>query len=133
MSNTVKTFYDICNEDFGTLVKYVAMDNNGEVYGYSVEPTVGDSMWVWGGGICIYLGTVDVGGLDWRRTLLKVGSPLYRAAALMLEEVRTMRCPPKDNAPAFDLEAALAGAPVKLRGGGKAYIRYIEREYETDF
>lgn len=132
MGNTEITFDGICNEDFGSLVKYVAMDNDGEVYGYSVEPTVGDSMWV-GGGICLYLGTVDVGGLDWRHTLLKVGSPLFRKAALMLEEVRTMGRPRKENTPAFDLEAALAGAPVKLRGGGKAYIRFVEREYETDF
>src|SRR5699024_428479 len=132
MSNAEKRLIDVYNKGLVTRAKNIAMDGGGEGYAYEEKPKCGEYLWG-GGGECIYLGTVDVGGLDWRRTLLKVGSPLYREAALMFEEVRTMERPRKENTPAFDLEAALAGAPVKLRGGGKAYIRFVEREYETDY
>ena len=33
----------------------------------------------------------------------------------------------------FNLEAALAGEPVKLRSGAKAYIRHHETEVETPY
>src|SRR5690625_3512402 len=132
MSNIENAFNDICNQALRTWVKYIAMDSDGMIYGYEKEPSIGDSWWDTDGK-CKYLGAVDVGGLDWRRTLLEVGPTFPREVAFMVEEVREWGRPPKVNAPAFDLEAALAGAPVKLRGGGKAYIRFIEREYETDF
>jgi len=132
MSNTENAFNDICNQALRTWVKYIAMDSDGMIYGYEKEPMIRDSLWDTNGR-CICLGAVDVGGLDWRRTLLEVGSTFFREVAFMLEEVRELGRPRKENTPAFDLEAALAGAPVKLRGGGKAYIRHIEREYETDF
>ena len=133
MSNTDNTFNDVCNQALRSWVKYIAMDSDGMVYGYEEEPTCGVKYWWSGDGSkYIYLGAVDVGDLDWRRTLLEVGSTFSREVALMLEEVRTMGRPLKENTPAFDLEAALAGAPVKLRGGGKAYIRHIEREYKVN-
>src|SRR5699024_6858621 len=114
-------------------VKYIAMDSDGMVYGYEEEPTCGVKYWWSGDGSKdIYLGAVDVGDLDWRRTLLEVGSTFSREVALMLEEARKLGRPLKESTPVFDLEAALAGAPVKLRGGGKAYIRFVERVYETD-
>lgn len=134
MINTAKTFDEVFNVASRVGVKYIAMDSDGMVYGYEEEPKSGDKFWWSGDGSkYIYLGAVDVGGLDWRHTLLDVGSTFSRDVAEVLEEVRTTGTPPKENTPAFDLEEALAGAPVKLRGGGKAYIRFVERVYETDY
>src|SRR5699024_1961543 len=132
MSNTEKTLIDVYNKALVTRAKYVAMDGGGEVYGYEEKPKCGEYHWG-GGGECIDFETVDVGSVDWRRTLLEMGSASSREVVRILEEVRTMERPRKENTPSFDLEAALAGAPVKLRGGGKAYIRFVEREYETDY
>src|SRR5690625_3107317 len=117
MRNTENTFNDICNQDLRSWVKYIAMDSDGAVYGYEEKPKCGVYLWD-GGGECKYLGTVDVGGLDWRRTLLEMGSASSREVVRILEEVRAMGRPHEDHAPTFDLEAALEGAPVKLRGGG---------------
>ena len=135
MRNTEKTLIDVYNKALVTRAKYIAMDSDGVVYGYEEEPIKSGSYWWWAGvdSKYVYLGTVDVGGLDWRHTMLEVWTPSYDRDVRTLEEVRTMGRPNEANAPAFDLEEALADAPVKLRGGGKAYIRFFERVYETDY
>lgn len=82
------TFIDLFVVAVETWTKYIAMDSDGVVYGYDEKPRLGDHRWFGDGSNSIYLGTVDVGGLDWKCTLLEVGASGARRAALDLEEKR---------------------------------------------
>jgi hypothetical protein len=56
-------------------ITYIAVDSNGEVYGYTHHPIKGALMW---GGECAegslaaYIGTVDLQGMHWTDTLVEV-------------------------------------------------------------
>src|SRR5699024_11013443 len=76
------TFIDLYDAAVGTWAKYIAMDSDGIVYGYSEKPRSGDRWWFGGGSNYIFIGNVDVGGLDWKHTLLEVGASGARRTAL---------------------------------------------------
>lgn len=57
-------------------IMWLATDENGRIYGYTVKPALSDNVWLaknlasdW-----FYIGNVDLEDLDWKDTLLKINN-----------------------------------------------------------
>jgi len=51
------------------VVKYLAVDKNGQLRGYEVRPDCGHSCWIERSDIYVSIGEVDLEGHDWVETL----------------------------------------------------------------
>lgn len=53
-------------------IKYIAIDEDGCVCGFSFKPTISADEWMYDIGICADVGDANLNGFDWMETLREV-------------------------------------------------------------